>query len=178
MSLLSRLWKGVRGVVAPAIGTAIGGPIGGAIGAAIGGSASIGRVAPPAAPMPSYPSIGPGMGLATGYQPAMAILPRAAQLAPSAGRALGYAVGRGIAGARAITRSAMTYCRRHPQWCSTIGGIAAVEALVRDGQLPVTKRRRAKGISGRELQAFRRVSRTLNKWCKVPAPTQRARRKC
>lgn len=76
-----------------------------------------------------------------------------------------------------IARSAMTYCRRHPAWCSTIG-LAGVAELIRGGSLPPIKKRRARGITGRELSSFKRVSRVLNTWCKVPAPTQRARRKC
>lgn len=136
----------------------------------------------PAAPAPSA---GFTNGWATqtrpglGYQPAMSVLPR---LAPLAGRGvmggLGYGAGRALGGARTIVRSAMSYCRRHPGWCSSIGGLAAVEALVSGGQLPPIRHRRARGISGRELSSFRRVSKTLNKWCKTPAPTQRARRKC
>jgi hypothetical protein len=168
MSFISRLWKGVRGVVAPAIGTAIGGPLGGVVGGVLAGSSQP-RV--PAAPVSSFASM-PG----TGFQPAMAILPRTlTPLAPTIGRGAGMVVGAGIAAARRLAQSAATYCRRHPQWCSTIGGIAAVEGLIRSGQLPPIKRRRARGITARELQSFKRVTKTLNKWCKVAPPTRRAR---
>lgn len=112
-----------------------------------------------------------------GYQRTLAVLPRSM---PGIGRSLlapglGYRAGRAVGTA---ARSAMTYCRRHPAWCAGAGGLAAVEALVSGGQLPPVKRRRARGISGRELSAFRRVSKTLNKWCKVPAPTQARKRPC
>lgn len=110
-----------------------------------------------------------------GYTPAMAIIPRlGTALAP----AIGAGAARLAAGARTIARSAMTYCRRHPQWCATIGGIAAIEGLIRSGQLPPVKRRRARGITGTELRNFRRVTKILNKWCKVGPPMRRSRRKC
>lgn len=173
MSLLSKVWKGVRSVAAPVIGSAIGGPAGAIVGGLLAGSSQP-RV--PAAPPPSFPPAMPGTGLVNGFQPAMAVLPRTlTPLVPQIGRAAGVAVGAGLAGARAIARSAMTYCRRHPQWCSTIGGIAAVEGLIRSGQLPPIKRRRARGITATELRNFKRVTKTLNKWCKVAPPTRRAK---
>ena len=80
--------------------------------------------------------------------------------------AVGGAVVRtGIRGARSITNSAISYCRKHPAWCSTIGGIAAVEGLVGSGQLPIVKRRRARGISASELRSFRRVARFFRGYC-------------
>lgn len=111
-------------------------------------------------------------------------LPRAAgavdRLAPLAGpgvggaRAAGYAAGR-VAGAAAA------WCRRNPAWCSTVG-IAGIEAMLRSGQLPMTKRRRARGITGVELRAFRRVVRFTSKYCapvhkamKAPVMRKRAR---
>lgn len=90
-------------------------------------------------------------------------------LIPGAARVGGLVV----AGARGVTRSAISYCKRHPSWCSTIGGVAAVEALISDGQLPLIKHRRAKGISGTEFKNFRRVARVINKYC---APVRKAMR--
>jgi len=100
---------------------------------------------------------------------------------PALGRSLGFGAGgviggaamMGVRGARAVTRSAMTYCRRHPQWCGTIGGVAAVEALVGQGQLPLIKRSRGRGISASDLRKFKRVSRVLGRYC---APIRKAQR--
>jgi len=175
MSFLSKAWKSIRGVAAPIIGGAIGGPFGAAIGAGLGGSIkSIGALPSAMGPPPggwggsmSLTPL-PGAGMASLGRIATTTLNRQAitGIASTAGRAVG-----------ASARSAMTYCRRHPVWCSTLG-LAGVQALVDSGQLPPVKRRRSRGITGRELNNFRRVSGILNKWCKVPAPTQRARRKC
>jgi hypothetical protein len=112
-----------------------------------------------------------------GFQPAMAILPRAGtSLAPTIGRGLGIAAGAGLAGARRIASSAVTYCRRHPTWCATIGGTAAVEGLIRGGQLPPIKRRRRKGISASDLSKFRRVAGFLHKWGPMCQGARRPRR--
>jgi len=182
VSFLSKAWKAVRGIAAPAIGMAVGGPMGGAIGSVLAGGAgrAIGQL--PAAPMPGsqyHAQAMPGGSQTVGFAlPALPAMGAAAmRLAPALG---GLAAGArvGVAGARMLARSAASYCKKHPAWCASIGGLAAVEGLVRSGQLPPVKRRRAKGITGTELRNFKRVSRTLNKWCKVPAPTQRARRKC
>jgi len=179
---LSKLWKSVRSVAAPAIGGLLGGPAGMMVGNMLGGSTkAVGQL--PASPMPmsgftgSMPGAGFGGTLTRTAGPMMlpALGRGAMALAPmlglGAGRAVGFAAGRAV-------RSAMTYCRRSPAWCASIGGMAAVEGLISSGQLPIIKRRRARGITGRELNNFKRVSRVLNTWCKVPAPTQRARRKC
>lgn len=167
MSFISKAWKSIRKVVAPVIGGVVGGPLGSAIGGALAGSSR-----PPAAATPTYaPPAMPGGSAITftgasmsGFQPAMAVIPRAAAGLPALGRGLGFAAGAGLAGARNVARSAMAYCRRHPQWCSTIGGLAAVEALVSSGQLPAIKRRRRKGISASDLSKFRRVASILHKW--------------
>jgi len=80
--------------------------------------------------------------------------------------------GRVVMGAvRAVPKAAANLCRKYPQWCATIGGTAAVEAMIHAGQLPMPKRRRTKGISGHELKAFRRVARFTSKYC---APVHRA----
>lgn len=91
-----------------------------------------------------------------------------ARLAPMIGGA-GAAVGVAVARGRAIVSSAVSYCKANPGWCASIGGLAAVEALVRGGQLPLKRRRRARGISGRDLRAFSRVHRVLSKFCAGPA---------
>lgn len=168
----------MRGVVAPIVGGAIGGPAGAAIGGLLGGTS---RVPSVIAPQPSsatpagvnwgafnQPVAAPGGSM---LQPAMAIAPAARALMPltgaaagGLGRAVGYAAGR-------ATRAAMNYCKRNPQWCASIGGMAAVEALVRNGQLPAPKRRRGRGISATELRAFKRVAKFTSKYC---APVRRA----
>lgn len=178
MSIFSKVWKGIRSVAAPAIGSMIGGPIGGLIGAGLGGS-----VRPPAASPRAVNGYGGAMP-GGAFQPVAAVLPRTLQLGLGAGlpatvgRGAGIMVGAGMAGMRRVANSAATYCRRHPQWCATVGGLAAVEGLVRNGQLPVIKRRRARGISGTELKNFKRVSKTLSKWCKTPPPMKRRAAKC
>lgn len=106
--------------------------------------------------------------------PVMASLPAIIRGGAVAGRAAG-ALGRALSPS-AVARSAATYCRRHPAWCATIG-LTGVAELVSSGSLPPVKRRRSRGITGTELKNFKRVSGVLNRWCKVPAPTQRARRK-
>jgi hypothetical protein len=92
---------------------------------------------------------------------------------PGAGAAVGGAVGVGarVAGrsATTIARSAIAWCKRNPAWCASIGGTAAVEALVASGDLPVIKRRRARGVSASELKAFRRVASIVRQH----APTAR-----
>jgi len=168
VSFLSKAWKSVRGIVAPVIGTAIGGPMGGALGSVLAGGASRGAV-----PAPSFinhttlPSAMPGGS----FQQTAGILPAL----PALGRALapglvGGAV-RVASSARRIAAGAASLCRRNPQWCATIGGMAAVEALMRSGQLPVPKRRRGRGITATELRNFRRVARFTSKYC---APVRRA----
>jgi hypothetical protein len=149
------LFKSLVSTLAPIVGTAVGGPVGGALGAFVG-QAFAPRAAPPvmaSAAMPSLPSL-----------PAMGSLP-----------AVGGAVVRaGIAGGRAIIASARYYCARYPGWCLSIGGLGAVEGLVRDGQLPMHRRRRGKGISARDFRGFRRVHNILSGFC---APRMKVRRK-
>jgi len=79
--------------------------------------------------------------------------------------------GRLALSARRIAASAAALCRRNPQWCATIGGLAAVEAMVRSGQLPPVKRRRQRGITATELRNFKRVAKFTSKYC---APVRRA----
>lgn len=139
----------------------------------------------------AIPGIGTGIALAgTAYQAYSSMktpsvgggngggimtLPPMSTSFSAAGMLSPQAVGRGAAvlvkGARAIPRAAISLCRKYPQWCSTIGGTVAVEALMNSGQLPPPKRRRGKGISAHELRAFKRVARFTSKYC---APVHRA----
>lgn len=88
---------------------------------------------------------------------------------PTIGRAAGTAVGAVggmvIARGASIARSAMAYCRRNPGWCASIGGTAAVSALIESGQLPVIRRRRGRGITPRDLRSFRRVANLVRGYC-------------
>jgi hypothetical protein len=83
--------------------------------------------------------------------------------------AIGYGAGVVVGRARAIARGAAALCAKHPQWCSTIGGVAAVAGMMESGQLPVPKRRRGRGLTPRDLRSFRRVARLI----RVFAPTVR-----
>lgn len=75
----------------------------------------------------------------------------------------GPGIGRGMGRMRSVNRSASTYCRRHPAWCTQVGGLGAVANMVAGGQLPLTRSSRGRGISSRELRAFRKVHRVLRK---------------
>jgi len=152
MSLLSsigKVFKSVASVAAPALGTLFGGPVGGIVGGAIGSILTTPKISQGVSSAGMFP------GLSLGALPAVA----------------GGVARVGVAGAKRVYGAAAGYCRKHPQWCSTIGGIAAVEALINSGQLPIPKRRRAKGISGTELKNFRRVAKFTSQYC---APVRRA----
>ena len=82
----------------------------------------------------------------------------------------------GAMGARSIYNSAMSYCRRHPAWCASIG-IGGVVQLITAGSLPPIKRRRRRGISAGDLSKFRRVASVLHRWAPlVTGARPRARR--
>jgi len=100
-----------------------------------------------------------------GAMPTMGSLPGI-----GAGGVVLYKAGRA---AGRIYASAARYCRTNPRWCYGIGGLAAVEGLIRTGQLPVHKRRRGRGITAREFRGFRRVHKVLSGFC---APRMRIRR--
>jgi hypothetical protein len=91
----------------------------------------------------------PGAGLTSMLLPAMGALPAVA----------GAAVRVGMVGARSAMRGAITLCRRNPGWCSTIGGTAAVAAMIESGQLPAPKHRRGRGLSARDIRGFRKTVR-------------------
>lgn len=112
----------------------------------------------------------------------MAALPGAGIIGPSgrmstlysAGRIVGVGAAAATRQARMLYESAARYCRTHPGWCQGIGGLAAVEALIRGGQLPVhRRRRRGRGISAREFRSFHRVHKLLSTFC---APRMKVRR--
>lgn len=175
MSFLSKVWKGIRGAVAPVIGTAVGGPLGGVLGGLLGGS----RVPSMANPQPAAPAApnwaafgGSAPGVGSALMPAAAVIPSAGRaLLPLAGAGLGgLARGAGYAAGR-LAGAAASYCRRNPAWCAAIGGTAAVEGMIRAGQLPMPKRRRGRGITATELRNFKRVAKFTAKYC---APVRRA----
>lgn len=85
MSLISKIWKGMKSVVLPAAGYALGGPIGGAIGGMLGG----GGQGAPAAVGVSQPSSGALMKIPTGTTMGSRTLPGVG------------AIGAGLAGAAA-----------------------------------------------------------------------------
>lgn len=150
MSLL----KDLVSVAAPVIGGLVGGPAGVAIGAALGGLGSARTSAPGSgqvASLGSLPSIGGAVG----------------------GAVVGTTVRAGIAGARAILSSARYYCAKYPGWCISIGGLGAVQGMVQNGQLPVHRRRRARGITAGEFRGFRKVHKVLSGFC---APKMRIRK--
>lgn len=95
------------------------------------------------------------------------------QILPGVGRVAGK-LGGSIS-LRAIYASAMSYCRRHPAWCSAIG-ITGVVELITSGSLPPMKRRRRKGISASDLSKFRRVAGFLYKWGPMCQSTPKPRR--
>lgn len=169
MSIFSSIVKNIAPVAAtlgkfiPGIGTAV----------SLAGTAATAyyaakQSAPPVAPGGGFQAqmVAPGMSLGSLGSLGRVSLPALSSFA-------GGAVRVGVAGARRVYSAAAGYCRKHPQWCSTIGGIAAVEAMIGRGELPIPKRRRGKGISATELKNFKRVAKFTSKYC---APVHRAMR--
>lgn len=186
MSLLKKVGKVIGGaarIVAPAIGAV--NPLGGLAAAVVGtlGARTTAQTtaispAPQLAPLPtarmSLVAAGPQVMPGIGPIPTMGSLPGiATRVLPQLGRLGGVAVGMGIRGVSRVASSAARYCKANPGWCATIGGVAAVEALINSGQLPVHRQRRARGLTGREMRSFRKVHRVLSKFC---APRMRIRR--
>lgn len=171
MSLLSKVFSTAKGIVASPVGRVLGGVLGGPVGAVLSTAATAYGIYQatrvPAAPSPTMtlPQAMPGVSSAgmfpTSFGGAL----------PAVGRVGGAAVRYGVAGAKRVYQSAASYCRKHPGWCQTIGGIAAVEAMIQGGQLPAIKARRGRGITATELKNFRRVARFTSKYC---APVRRA----
>lgn len=158
MSLLGDIGRAVLPGVGAVIGAqfpSFGSAAGQAIGSSLAQISAAHRMAPAAGPQTvAFPALG--------------------AIAGTVGRAAGIAVGAVSLGVRAVSRSAAAYCRRNPAWCAQIGGVAAVAALVQNGQLPPMRRRRARGITASEFRGFRRVHATLSGFC---APRMRIRRK-
>lgn len=147
---------GILGNWIPGVGQQAGVQLGSALSAAYGGLSEA-SIAQPVA-LPGLAGIGAGI----------------ARLGPAVVggvAATGVMAARGVA---TVARSAAAYCRRHPGWCASIGGISAVANLVQSGQLPPMRRRRARGISPAEFRGFRKVHRVLSGFC---APRMRIRRK-
>jgi hypothetical protein len=162
------LFKSILGVAAPIIGGVLGGPAGAAIGGAIGGAINKPKVTPlqPMAFPVGIPDYGPQPVSMPGVT--RTALPALGPLAAAAG-------GMVVRGAGAAARGAVAWCRRNPAWCSSIGGTAAVAGMIESGQLPMPRRRRGRGISGRDLRAYRRVHNLLAGFC---APKARIRKVC
>lgn len=172
MSLLSKIGNIAKSAFTQAVGSTVA-----SIGSTIIGGAVNTAATPVVAPMaiglpPSLPMQFQPQPLQSSMFPALPALGTIARaVLPGAGAVLAGG-GRMIArGASSVYKSAVSYCKRHPQWCSTVGGIAAVEAMIGNGQLPVIKRRRGRGISATELKHFRRVAKFTSRYC---APTKRA----
>ena len=155
MSIFSK----IVGAAAPIVGGIFGGPAGAALGSALGAAISGHNGAAQ-----------PGTGM---IYPTMGTLPAIG--AGAAGAAIGTAVRVGAGAVSKFGRGAIQLCRRYPQWCSTIGGTAAVAGLLQSGQLPMLRRRRGRGISGRDLRAYRRIHNVLAGFC---APKARIRKVC
>lgn len=136
----------VIGVAAPIVGGFFGGPAGAAAGMALGQAIQ----KPAAMPVSSF-AAQPGSGM---VYPAMGAL-------PAIGAAAGTVARFGVGIVSRAGRGAIQLCRRYPQWCSTIGGTAAVAAMIESGQLPMPKRHRGRGLSARDLRGFRRTSRLM-----------------
>lgn len=119
-------------------------------GQAIGATAAVlGRLGARSSPPPSFSAALPVPGL--GMLPTL----------PAVGGAVvagGALVARSAA---AIGRAAVHWCRRNPAWCSSIGGTAAVASMIRDGTLPMPRRRRGRGLSARDVRGFRRTTRLI-----------------
>lgn len=162
MSLLKKVVGKVGGALGGIVGGLVGGPVGASIGGTIGGVLQ----RSPAPPPPIVRTLAPMTPMRPTMQPALSLLPAL----PGAGPIVAAGVGM----ATRAARSAIIWCRRNPQWCSTIGGTAAVAAMIERGELPHPPRRRSRGITGRELRAFRRVHGVLSKFC---APKMKIRRK-
>lgn len=165
MSLL----KSFLGAVAPVVGGIFGGPVGAAIGGAVGGALTKQPTYTQTAHATPIPYMQPASAL-----PALGLgsLPQLGRLGVGAVGAMG---GMAVRGAGSAMRGAMNLCRKYPTWCSTIGGTAAVAAMIESGQLPAPRRRRGRGISSRDLRSYRRVHTILAGFC---APKARIRKPC
>lgn len=168
MSLLKSIVSGVKKVISSPVVRAAAPILGGPVGIALT-TASTAYGAYQALKTPTPPAF-PGVGNLQNMGMSMSGVPLSGFL-PAVGRVGGTVLRAGAAGARRVYQSAASYCRKHPGWCQTIGGIAAVEAMIQNGQLPAMKSRRGKGITATELKNFKRVARFTSKYC---APVRKA----
>lgn len=173
MSIFNKIGSLAKKVISSPIVRAASPILGGPIGVALT-TASTAYGAYQALKTPAAGAVLPGAGSVTAF-PSMPSLSAGMMSSLSlGGLGAGAVMGAGravIAGGRSVARSAANLCRKYPQWCTTIGGTAAIEALMHSGQLPVQKRRRGRGITATELRNFKRVARFTSKYC---APVRKA----
>lgn len=148
------LFKSVVGAVAPIVGGFFGGPVGAALGSAVGSAINRPRTTSAFVGDMDY-----GTTMPTSF-PGGSMIPAMGSL-PAIGAAAGTVARVGMIGARAAMRGAITWCRRNPAWCANAGGTAAIAAMIQNGQLPTPRRRRGRGLSGRDLRGFRRTVRLI-----------------
>lgn len=168
MSLFKSLVSGVKKVISSPVVRAVApalGPIGVGISALGTARAAYESMKAP----PAFPGVGGMNGISSASM--FPALPGVGSLLPAVGRVAAGAARIGVVGAKRIYSSAASYCRKHPGWCQTIGGVAAVEAMIQRGELPAMKSRRGRGITATELKHFKRVARFTSKYC---APVRKA----
>lgn len=135
--------------------------------------AMIGSVIPGAGPLMMAASAARASARMTAAQPALNLVrtgynPMIGSNTMSLLPAIAGVAGRVVRGGGAILRS--------PVGRAVTGGAAGAAIYDAAGNLlrgRPGKRRRAKGITGRELKSFVRVTGLLNKYCKTPPPTKR-----
>lgn len=167
MSLFSKIGNIAKTVLQSPVAKVAAGVIGGPVGTTLM-TAATAYGAYQSLKAPSVGSVSPGAGSVMALPQLGSSFAPMGMLSPGTIAGAGRAV---VAGGRAVARGAVSLCRKYPQWCSTIGGTVAVEALMHSGQIPVPRRRRGRGISAHELKAFKRVARFTSKYC---APVHRA----
>lgn len=173
MSLLGKFLDVGKSILNSPVAKVAGTFLGGVPGALLAG-ASTAYGAYQALKTPSAGAVLPGAGSVS----TLSSMPSLSMgMSPTSMAGLGSAVRVGgrlvVTGIRGVAKGAANLCRKYPQWCATIGGTAAVEALMHSGQLPVPKRSRGRGITAHELRAFKRVARFTSKYC---APVHKAMR--
>lgn len=169
MSLLGKIADIGRSILKSPAVRAVAPVLGGPVGIALAG-ASTAYGAYQALKTPAAGAVMPGAGSVTAF-PSMPSLAMGMSAGGPAFSALGQIGGTIVRGAGAFAKKAVDLCKKYPQWCSTIGGTIAIEAMLRSGQIPMPKRRRGRGITATELKNFKRVARFTSKYC---APVRRA----
>jgi len=171
MSLFKSLLSGAKKIISSPLVRAAAPILGGPVGIALTTAGTAYSAYQAAKSMSAAPPAFPGIGGLTPMPGAGVNFAGMGSLIPAVGRVGGTLARVGVAGAKRVYQSAASYCRKHPGWCQTVGGIAAVEAMIQSGQLPATKSRRGRGITATELKNFKRVARFTSKYC---APVRRA----